>query len=239
MPWLLALAVAAAGAAFLLWRSRSRPAYASGPQTDYFAAPEPEPAAAPAPRPAPAPQPRWLEPERPAAPRGIVSSGLRPWIDVGVQPARCVVTDESVTVDFEIELFNSGSAPARDIFVEAVMINAGATQDQDLVAFFTRPPGTGDRIDVIPPLGRTSFNTQVVTPRTHVQAFAAGDREVFVPLLAFNAFYRRGSDDGQTSTAYLLGREGKTEKLAPFRLDLGPRIFRGLGARPLPSGVRR
>jgi hypothetical protein len=36
-----------------------------------------------------------------------------------------------------------------------------------------------------------------------------------------------------------VGREGEGEKMAPFRLDLGPRIFRNLGARPHHMQVRR
>jgi hypothetical protein len=35
-----------------------------------------------------------------------------------------------------------------------------------------------------------------------------------------------------------MGRDTKGEKMAPFRLDLGPRIFRGLKATPLPMSVR-
>jgi hypothetical protein len=64
-------------------------------------------------------------------------------------------------------------------------------------------------------------------------------REVFVPLLAFNAFYRRGSGEAQSSVAYLVGPATKAEKLAPFRLDLGARLFEGLAARVLPLGVRK
>jgi len=57
-------------------------------------------------------------------------------------------------------------------------------------------------------------------------------------LIGFNALYRWSGGDGQTSNSYLLGRETKSEKLAPFRLDLGPRIFRGLGARQHSLSVR-
>jgi hypothetical protein len=64
-------------------------------------------------------------------------------------------------------------------------------------------------------------------------------RQVFVPLIAFNVLYSSGSSEAQTSAGYMLGRDTKSEKLVPFRLDLGPHIFRGLGARLLPSGVRR
>jgi hypothetical protein len=37
----------------------------------------------------------------------------------------------------------------------------------------------------------------------------------------------------------MLGRDTMGEKLAPFRLELGPRIVRSVGARPLPIAVRK
>lgn len=240
VPWLLAILAAVAGAAFLFWRSRTRGALAGGPQADLFTAPEPEPAPAPPPRAAPAPPPAVRAEPPAAAPKsiGVVSTGLRPWIEVGVQPLRCIVADERVTIEFELQLFNSGSAPARDLLVEAVVINAGAEQDRERAEFFARANGEGERIDVLPPLQRLAFTTQVATAREHVRPIEMAGRQVFVPLLALNASYRWGSKSGRTSVSYLLGRDTKAEKLAPFRLDLGPRLFRGLGARLLPSGVR-
>jgi hypothetical protein len=238
LPWLLAAVVLGVGGAFLFWRNRSRPAYAGGPQVDLFRAPDPAPPPAPRPAPAPPPPPRAEAPPPPKS-VGVVSTSLRPWIDINAQPLRCIVTDASVTLEFELELYNSGSAPARDILVEAVIVNAGPDQDQELAGFFTRPPGEGSRIDLIQPLSRTAFTTQIVAPREQVRAFDAGGRRVFVPLLAFNAFYRRSSGEAQSSAAYLVGRDTKSGKMAPFRLDQGARIFRGLGARLLPNGVRK
>jgi hypothetical protein len=58
-------------------------------------------------------------------------------------------------------------------------------------------------------------------------------------LLAFNALYRLSGSDAQTSASYLLGRATKSDKLAPLRLDLGPRAITGLDARLLPIGVRK
>jgi hypothetical protein len=57
-------------------------------------------------------------------------------------------------------------------------------------------------------------------------------------VIAFNALYAWSGGEGQTSAAYLLGRASSADKMAPFRLDLGPRIFRGLAARVLPGGAR-
>lgn len=155
-----------------------------------------------------------------------------------MQPLRCIVTDDSVTFEFELDLFNSGSAPARDIHIAAVVINAGAAQDEQLQNFFAQMPGPGERIPVIEPLKRVTFTTQIMTPRDRIQVLEVAGRDVFVPLLAFNATYRQSGKEGRTSVSYLVGRNGDGEKLAPFRLDLGPRVFRSLGARPLPQGIR-
>ena len=246
LPWLLAALALGAGGAFLFWRNRSRHAFAGSPEIDLFAAPEPvpdppvrpqPPKAAPAPSPPPAPAPAPAP--TPAPSGGIVSSRLRASLDINMQPLRCIVTDDAVTFDFELDLLNSGNAPARAILVEATVFNAGPTQDQEIANFFANPVAQGERIEAIQPLKRLTFTTQVVTPRTAIRTIEAGGRQVFVPLLAFNVLYTAGSSAAQTSVSYLVGREGQGDKLSPFRLDLGPRIFRGLAARLLPNGIRR
>jgi hypothetical protein len=232
LPWLLAAAALGAAAAFLLYRrQRSRLAYASHEELEPFAAPEP-PAPAPVPRAAP-------KPAAPPRPIGIVSSSLRPWLDIEFEPLGCVVEADRITIEFDVHLFNSGSASARGVLVEASMFNAGPSQDQDIAAFFQNPVAQGERILEIPPLRRMTIRSSVVAPRENVREFELGGRPAFVPLLAFNALYRLGGSEAQTSASYLLGRETKSDKLAPLRLDLGPRAITGLGARPLPNGVRK
>ena len=244
-PWLLAALALAAGAMFRFLRGRARPALAGGPQFDRFVAPVPEPTPAPAsrsktPEPAtPPPAPPRVAAPKPATGGGIVSTGLRPWLELGMQPLRCILDEQQVTLEFELELFNSGSAPARAVLIEASLFNAGPTQEQDIGAFMARPVGQGERMDALQPLTRMALRTQVAAPRQNVQVLEVAGRQVFVPLIAFNLLYRWGGREGQTSLAYLVGRDTKGEKLAPFRADLGPRVFRGLGARPLPNGVRR
>jgi hypothetical protein len=241
LPWLLAGIVAVAGAAFLFLRNRPRQAYAGGPQIDSFAAPEPAPQPRRAPPEAPPPpQPAPPRAEGPPRPRsaGVVSTSLRPWMDIGFQPIRCILDEQRLTVEFEIELFNSGSGPAREVLVEARLFNAGPAQDQEIASFFANPHGQGDRIPLIPPLKRFARKSQVIIGRDQLQAYELGGHQVAVPLIAFNALYRWSGGKGQTSVGYLLGRDGQGDKLAPFRLDLGPRLFRGLGAKPLPETVR-
>ena len=243
LPWLLAAFALGAGAAFLLLRNRWREAVAGGPEIDAFVAPEPEPEPAaaqppraqpkPVPAPPPAPAPEQPQPSIP----GIVSTRLRPWLEIGFKPTRCIVEDHQVTFEFEVELLNSGNAPARGVLVEASLFNASNKQDQELEAFFANPQAEGERIAALQPLKRMRLMSKVVTERNRVQVYEIGGRKVFVPIIAFNALYRWRGSEGQTSASFLLGIDTKSEKMAPFRLDLGPRIF-AVSARQLPTGVR-
>jgi hypothetical protein len=92
---------------------------------------------------------------------------------------------------------------------------------------------------VIPPRQRINVNTAVFLARDQVQPITIEGRPLFVPMIAFNTLYRWSGGEGQTSASYLVGKETQGDKLAPFRLDLGPRIFRGLGAREHQLRVRK
>jgi len=92
----------------------------------------------------------------------------------------------------------------------------------------------------IAPLGKIALKSAVRLPIDQLHSFEVEGRTLFVPLVAFNILFRSGADEGQASASFLVGRGSDAdEKLAPFRLDLGPRIFRGLSARPHSMGLSR
>ena len=236
VPWLLALILLGAGAGFYAWRRRSPPRYATaGGALDMLVAAEPA-IAPPLPRAAP---PRADPPQPAAASSGIVSTRLRPWLEIQFSPGRCVVEENGATIEFDVEVVNSGTAPARDVLVEASMFNAGPDQDQEIGAFFAHPVAKGERIAAIPPLRSVSLKSAVSLTRDQMRQYEVGGRRLFVPLIGFNALYSWTGGDGQTSASYLVGRDTSADKMAPLRLDLGPRTFRGLGARQHNVGVRR
>lgn len=233
-PW-IAAACALAGAGIFLWlRRRPRQAYAGLPELGEF--PIAEPVAPPPPLPrSPVPQ---AEPPRPARPvsTGIVASRLRPALEVEVHPLRCTLSDSEVAIEFEVELINGGSSPARAVFAEASLFNAGVGQEQDLEAFFAKTNGGADALDRIEPLKNTILSSRVIAPRSAIRQYELAGRPSFVPLIAINARYEWSGGSGQTCAAFLIGRESGAQKLGPLWLDSGSRDLTGLGARALPIG---
>jgi len=230
--WLLAAAVAAGAAAwYFLWqRPRTQLAPAGIPSA--FDAPAPESL-----RPAP-PPPQTASPSPKST--GVVSARLRPWVELQFTPGRVILDGEKAVLEFEMSLFNSGSAPARDVLVEGALFNAGPMQDQQISAFFQNPIGQGNRLPLLAPLQRLSINSAITLSRAQLVPLEMEGRPLLVPLAGFNALYRWGNgSDGQTSTSYLVGKQTNGEKLAPFRLDMAPRVFRRLAAREYELRVRQ
>lgn len=259
-PWIAAILAALAGGAFIIYSRRGRRERYSDPGRLAFAGLAPEvvpdakpfpparpqadpvpPRAMPAP---PVPRPDPVPPRATPAPKPddgglIVSTRLKPQLNVEFHPERVVVTEQEVMLQFEIVIANVGSAPARDVLVEGRLFTAHIGQDQEIAAFFQNPATAGDRMTSIAPLGRISLKSVARLPLDQIHHFEASGRKMFVPMVGFNILYRFGSSDGQASASYLVGRGNEEdEKLAPFRIDLGPRIFRGLAARPHSIGLQ-
>ena len=173
------------------------------------------------------------------APLGVISSRLRPWLELEFQPLAAIIDETQAAIEFQISLLNSGSAPARDVLIEARLFNAGADQDEAIANFFAKPAGEGDRIPMVAPLGRMEFRTTATVSREQMRIFEAGGRQVFVPLIGFNAVYRWSGGEGQTSLSYLLGRNTSGEKMAPLVVGEGTKRFKSLGAREHTVRVRK
>jgi hypothetical protein len=247
-PWLLALA-AALGAALWYFR-RQRPGYAlagaGGDASAFDFSPppaRPQPPKPASPRPAPAPRPELRQPvsggvtTKLAPAQGIVSTRLRPWLEIEFDPQAAIIDAEKASIQFEIVIFNSGSAPARDVLVEAALFNAGTDQDQVLSNFFGRQLGQSDGT-TIPPLQRMSFRSIVTLPRDQLRLFEVEGRTLFVPVVGFNVHYRFSNGAGQSSTSYIVGRNNAGEKMAPFRVEQGSKTYRGLATREHSLRVR-
>ncbi|WP_431848738.1 hypothetical protein [Allosphingosinicella sp.] len=208
------------------------------PEAEPTPAPAPQPVAAPLPppvSPAPAPVAQAAVPPAAAASDvpGIV---MRPWLELIFRPARATATDGGASVQYEAVIRNVGNAPARNVRLAARMFNSG----QDIQAEVSRFFGMGvDSPDGAPltilPRTEVSLSSVVTMEREDMREIKVQGRSLFIPTVAFNLLYEWGRDKvGQTCSAHLVGREPDTpsEKMAPFRLDLGPRVYRSVGQRP-------
>ena len=244
-PWLLALLAAAGAAAFVYFRRQQSDetlAYAgAGLSETVLAAPRtPAPAPRAMPEPAPVPAPTSLpKPMPPPLAGGIVSTAFRPELEFTFTPLS-VAIDEAGTamVVFDLVVHNHGSAPARDVLVEAGMFNAGPLQDTVIGTFFANPRAEGDRIPVIAPMSQIGVRSRVSIAGDRLSPVEMEGRKLLVPLVAFNALYRWSGGETQRSASFLVGRgNNDAAKLAPFALDRGSRAWGDVAARSHSSGL--
>jgi hypothetical protein len=175
--------------------------------------------------PAPEPEPE-TEPDVPAAPR--------PWLELDIVPERAAATEQEVYVRYALTLTNKGEAAARNIRIDPRLFNAGA--EAEMLAFFQGPihEQSGSPQVLLQPGGSLKLNGQVALANAELREIELGGKRIFVPMVAINVAYDWADGGaGRTSRSWLVGREAEvpTEKMGPFRLDLGPRIYRSVGRR--------
>ena len=190
---------------------------------------EPEPVAVRTPSAAPvAPAPR----------SDIVGIQMRPILELLFKPTRAAATLTEANVQFELTVRNTGSAAARNVRIEVRIFNPGHEQEQEILAFYGEPirERTSPALEALPPKEEVQLSSTVAMPNENVRELTVQGRRLFIPTIAFNVVYDYGNGkSGQTSASYIVGRESETptEKMGAFRLDLGPRLYRSVGQRPM------
>ncbi|WP_037492448.1 hypothetical protein [Sphingobium indicum] len=236
-PWPLiiggALALLALAAARLL-RRRRQPAQ---DEADVEIAP-PAPVAVPIP-PEPAPAPNTAPPE-PAPVTAIPDAPDRPWLDMALDITQARYSLMGMTIGYTLLLHNRGDTPAQDVLVRGIIGNAGAEQQTLLQSFFARQSGLPlhAAVSIMPGETRRLTGELRLMP-DQIVPVTMGQRSLLIPLAAFDASYRWGPeeaeprDHGRTARAFILGQEQEppADRLAPFRLDQGPRQYRRAATR--------
>jgi hypothetical protein len=169
----------------------------------------------------------------PAPPQPV---GPRAQLEVSFIPARASATIDAAVVDFELVLKNVGDVPARNIRIDTRMYNATATKE---MAEFLQGPihdQSGSPHVEIAPGEDLRLNSAMAMPKQDVREIMMGGKRLFVPAVASVVAWDWGTEGkGRLALSWLVGREteNKAEKMGAFRLDLGPRIYRQVGVRPL------
>ena len=181
---------------------------------------EPLPVAAAAPPPAPRPDPV-----------------PRPWLELSLKAERAAFTATEAELLFELEIANKGGSAARNLRIDVKMFNAGAEQDKEIGAFFKTAGREGTKLQLpeVPAGVVGVIKGTVGLPVDQMKAIRLDERLLFIPVVAVKAQYDYGEGrTGQTGKSYLIGREtdASADKMGPFRVDQGPRVWRTVGQRP-------
>ncbi len=233
LPWIVGGALALLALAGLLLLRRRR---VDDSQPDPRPAPEAAapPIAPPPPAPAPAASPSPPPPTLPEPDTG------RPWLDMDLAITQARFSLVGVTVAYSLILHNRGETAAQDIMVRGVIGNAGAQQQALLQGFFGGDEGMPLHHSVAIEPGETRVLAgELRLAADAIQPVQMGQRSLLIPIAAFDAAYRWGGEgddplgEGRTARAFIVGQEQEppTDRLAPLRLDQGPRQYRRPAAR--------
>ena len=189
---------------------------------------------------APTPLPPTPQPKAPpAAPAAATAE--RPWIDLTLEVRSARLSLMGATIGYTLTLHNRGERSADDILIRTFMANADANQQAQLQLFFAGAVGLPAHSAVsLTPGQRLSLTGELRLLPDQIAPVQMGDRALLIPLIAFDAQYRWSDEpegtpvgSGRTGRAFIVGQE-KTppaDRLAPFRVDQGPRQFRTPGSR--------
>ena len=244
LPWLIGglLALVGIGAAVLLLRRRRTQAVAPQPAAAAPASPPapPKPTAPPKPAAAPPPPVPAPMPEAAAAP----DAAERPWVDMDLVVSQARYSLMGVTVAYSLILHNRGSRAAQDLLVRGIIGNAGAQQQALLQGFFGGQDGLPlHSVVTIAPGETLHLAGELRLAPDRIVPVEMGQRSLLIPIAAFDAAYRWQPDEGEneggglaagrTARAFIVGQEQEppTARLAPLRLDQGPRQYRRPAAR--------
>ena len=235
--WIGGGALALAVLALAAWARRRRPPVPDEPADVREAEPESAPsvAAMPVPRPAPTPLPPpaptpSLEPSpvAPAAPRGLVLT---------LEAVRLGATLVNTTLAYRLTATNAGPDALSDIAISGDMTAAHASRSMEEQLGIAGPelPPIG-RIERLEPGDSAVLEGEFRLPLAAVTPIRHGQAQLFVPVARFDAW---ASDSAHRAVsaraAFLVGQDNATasDRLQPFRLDLGPRVWDAIGQRAL------
>lgn len=159
-----------------------------------------------------------------------------PVIAIGFQPHKANATLFNAVVGFELTLSNHGEEILSGIRVHGAMVQAAEHSSGDPVAGDLSP------LQIIPSLRAGETETVIAelrVPLTSIEPIIFRSQALFVPLVQISIEFTDGAGFEYFQTAaYLVGQEHQPQrpKLAPFRLDLGPRSFAPLGHRRFAEG---
>ena len=158
-------------------------------------------------------------------------------LSLALEATRMSATLFNATLAYRLVITNTGAAPLSGIEIGGDMISAHAsrpTDEQLGLDGATLVPLHG--VGALAPGEAVVLGGDLRLPLSAILPIRRGDAQLFVPLARFGV--QALGPDGRTVSlrrAFLVGqsRSAAADKLQPFRLDLGPRLYSEVGQRAL------
>ena len=233
---MIGIAVLALAGAILAWRRRGQRATVPDFVPPVVPAADPVPEPVPE-RPTPAATPAVPEPafSQPVAAEPLVFL---------LEATRLSATLVNATLSYRLTVANHGSVPLSDIAIGGDMISAHASRAMEEQLGLSGPDLPDlHRIAGLAPAEQVVLDGEMRLPLSAVTPIRNGPAQLFVPLARFNAWATApGGKAVRARSAFLVGQtpaptavlaKAADDRLQPFRLDLGPRVYAQIGQRAL------
>ncbi|RVT43585.1 hypothetical protein [Sphingobium algorifonticola] len=224
-PWIVGGMLIAGMLGVLLLRKRRQ---ASSRRARLSVAPE-----APLAQPSPPAKPRAAVPPTPPLP-ATPDQPAGPALSVALQftPLSMRTTPGGAQLAYRLALRNISDAVIEGLAVSAFIANADARQPQALSAFYDDPfAPEAHRVADLAPGAAVAVEGLLHLTGERLTPIAVQGRALLIPIVAFRVISLDGDD--MTRGAFIVGQESTppAARMAPFRLDQGPRAYQGLGCR--------
>jgi hypothetical protein len=163
----------------------------------------------------------------------------RPDLDISFIPEKATLSLAKLTIKGQIRIINNGNAEAKSMQLRAAIISANVHQEHQIEAFHSHSQTPGDEIGAATIGERIAMDIDLIIPLSELSSFAMDNKQLFAPIVVAHVDYTWGNGTAHkrdiAKISCLIGREATPPKpkMAPLRLDLGPRSFTPLGQRPL------
>jgi hypothetical protein len=187
----------------------------------------------------PAPDPISAPIQTPLDESAPVRKTKRPELEISFIPEKATLSLARLTIKGQIRIINAGNAAVKSMNLRAAIICANAQQDEQISAFHSYTDAPGDEIGAATIGERIAMDIDLIIPLSELSSFPVGDKQLFAPIVVVHIDYAWGSGAAVkkdiAKLSCVVGREADPPKpkMAPLRLDLGPRSFTPLGQRPV------
>lgn len=161
-----------------------------------------------------------------AAAAAFEESG-RPQLDILLHPRRAGVTGDEAKVEFELEIDNQGSAPARDVRVSTWMLPAGASSEAESMLIVRGDEAASAEVGAIPAGAEERISRAVALPTSAVNG------DALLPVVVAEARYRLPDGSEARTTASFAVGVPDGDDFAHFAIDNPSGLHEDVAARQL------